>query len=316
MYMVTGCAGFIGSSLTERLLHDGHSVIGIDNFDPYYPIDMKKTNIKNLLRNKNFKFLNASILDKNSIKDEIKDVDIIFHEAAIAGVRNSMKFPSKYFEINVKGTTNILELAIRNVKKIVFGSSSSVYGEVKKEELPVNEERNPNPFSPYALSKFQGEKICKMFTDLYGLDITSLRYFTVYGPRQRPDEAFTKFLTRIIRNKTIEIYGDGTQTRDFTFIEDVVDATILATKKGSDLYNIGSGKSIELNEIIKIMKEVTSKNPKTINIEKQSGDVPHTWADITKAKEKLGYIPKIGIGDGIKKHFEWCKKHENITFSF
>lgn len=315
MYMVTGCAGFIGSNLVEKLLTDGNDVIGIDNFDSYYPIEIKKENIKNLKRNKKFTFVKGSILDTGLIKKAIIDVEIIFHQAAIAGVRNSIKFPSKYFNINVYGTTKILELA-KNVDKFVFASSSSVYGEVDKKELPVNEKRQTNPKSPYALSKVYGEKICEMFTKKYGIKTTCLRYFTVYGPKQRPDEAFTKFLINAIRNKEICVYGDGRQTRDFTFVDDVVNANILAAKKGIGIYNIGYGKQIELNHVLRTMEEIVGKKIKRINIERHEADVSHTWADITKAKNELGYSPKIDIKDGIKKHFDWCKKNENFNFGF
>jgi len=314
MYMVTGCAGFIGSSLAERLLYDGHSVIGVDNFDPYYPISLKKENIKRLDGNRNFTFVNASILDKSSISRYIKDVKIVFHQAAMAGVRNSIRFPSKYFSVNVQGTANILELAMKNVDKVIAASSSSIYGEVKKEELPVSEDREPNPKSPYALSKMHAEKICGVFTRLYGLKTVCLRYFTVYGPRQRPDEAFTKFLIKSIKNEEIQIYGDGKQTRDFTFVADVVNANVLAIKKGQGIYNIGSDRSIELNEALDIMEDVLGKKIRRVNVERNKADISYTWADITKAKKELRYSPKTDIRDGIREHFEWCKKHQKMDF--
>jgi len=312
MYMVTGCAGFIGSNLTEKLLNDGYSVIGVDNFDPYYPINLKKENINRLKQNKNFSFIKTSILDTNSIKGQIKDVEIIFHQAAMAGVRNSINLPSRYFETNVQGTVNILKLATKSADKVVTASSSSVYGEVKKDELPVNEERKPRPKSPYAVSKLQTEKMCNMFTKIYGLKTVCLRYFTVYGPRQRPDEAFTKFLTKIIRNMTIEIYGDGSQTRDFTFVGDVVNANILAGKKGQGIYNIGSNRQIQLNDVLNIIEDVIGMPVKKINTERNKADVLYTWADITKAKNELGYEPKTDINDGIKMHLEWCKKNQHL----
>lgn len=316
MYMVTGCAGFIGSNLAERLLNDGYSVIGIDNLNSYYPISLKKENIKTLNQDSNFTFVNASILDRDLMNKHMKDVDIVFHQAAMAGVRNSILFPSKYFETNVQGTTNLLELASKSAEKFILASSSSVYGEVKKNELPVREDREPKPKSPYALSKLHSEKICEMFTNLYGLKTVCLRYFTVYGPRQRPDEAFTKFLIKAIRNEEVQIYGDGKQTRDFTFVDDVVNANILAGKCGKGIYNIGSDRSIKLNDVLGIMGSILGKKIRRIDVERNKADVLHTWADITKAKKELGYSPEVSISDGIMKHFKWCKKYENSNFGF
>lgn len=311
--LITGCAGFIGSNLAEELLKRGEEVIGIDNFEPYYSIALKKENIKILRKYKNFKFKKISVLNINSINFE-SDIDIIYHEAAIAGTRSSIKEPFKYCKIDVLGTVGVLEFARKTNSKVVYASSSSVYGEVDYKDLPVKESRPARPISPYGLAKFQGEEWCNMFTKVYGIRTVCLRYFTVYGPRQRPDEAFMKFMIKILKNEPIEIYGDGSQTRDFTFIKDVVEGTILAGNNGNGVYNIASGKRIVLKDAIKIIKNVCKKEVKIKYIEKQEGDVTHTLGDISKAKNELGYLPKTTIEEGIKQQIDWIKtKYKNIS---
>ncbi|MFC2143817.1 GDP-mannose 4,6-dehydratase [Candidatus Aenigmatarchaeota archaeon] len=306
--LVTGCAGFIGSHLCEALLKNGLSVTGLDNIDSYYSVKWKEENMKVLNRYPNFNFIRGSILDSGLIKDVIKDVDTVYHLAAIPGVRNSIKNPIKYCEIDVLGTIKLLDISRKNdIKKFVFASSSSVYGEVPENELPVREDRRPNPISPYGLAKYQGEEWCSMFDKTYGLKTVSLRYFTVFGPRQRPDEAFSKFIGKIMNNEAIEIYGDGEQTRDFTFVEDIVKGTILGCEKGSGIYNIGGGKRISVNEIISLIEKVMNRGISKKNIEKQMGDVTHTWSDIGKSKNELGYNPKVSIENGIRRHFDWFK---------
>ena len=303
--LVTGCAGFIGSHLAERLLSDGHDVVGIDNFDPYYSQELKKQNLKELQKHVNFKFLHGSILDKELLKS-VKDIDIVSHQAAIAGVRNSIQDPVKYVEINVLGTANLLH-HFRDAEKFVFASSSSVYGEVHEDELPVRESRPPAPIAPYGLSKMHAEQLCEMFSKLYGLKTASLRYFTVYGPRQRPDEAMCKFITKIFKGVPIEIYGDGKQTRDFSFVKDVVEANILAMSRGEGAFSIGSGDRISVNSLVRLISSLIGKQPDIRMIERQQGDVLHTHADITKAREVLGYIPNYSIEQGLKEHIEWLR---------
>ncbi|MFH1444921.1 MAG: NAD-dependent epimerase/dehydratase family protein [Nanoarchaeota archaeon] len=303
--LVTGCAGFIGSHIAERLLVEGHEVIGIDNFDPYYSHELKKQNLKELQKYKSFKFLHGSILDKELLRT-IKDVEIVNHQAAIAGVRNSIENPVKYVDINVMGTVNLLE-QFRNAERFVFASSSSVYGEVPESDLPVKEKREPAPIAPYGLSKVHAEQLCEMFREIYGLKTASLRYFTVYGPRQRPDEAMCKFITSILKGEPIEIYGDGEQTRDFTYVKDVVEANMLAMKRGEGIFNIGSNNRISVNSLVNLLASIVAKNIETKRSGKQTGDVLHTQADITKAKEILGYIPRYGIEQGLKEHMDWLR---------
>ncbi len=308
--LVTGCAGFIGSHLCEKLLSQDIKVTGLDNLDPYYSLDWKENNLKLLKKQSNFSFIKGSILDSDLLKNIVKNVEIVYHLAALPGVRNSIKNPVKYCETDVMGTIKLLDASRNlNVKKFVFASSSSVYGEVPENELPVNEDRKLNPISPYALAKVQGEEWCKMFEDVYGLKTASLRYFTVFGPRQRPDEAFSKFIGRIIKDEGIEVYGDGNQTRDFTFVSDVVGGTILACEKGSGVYNIGSSKRISVNQMVQMIEKVMGKKAKINHIERQQGDVTHTWSNIDKAKRELGYEPGVPIEEGIKRHVEWFKEN-------
>ena len=307
--LVTGCAGFIGSNLCEKLLGQNLSVIGLDNIDPYYSPDWKENNLKILREKPKFSFIKGSILDSEAIKKAMGDAEIVYHLAALPGVRNSIKNPVKYCETDVLGTIGLLNASRNsNVKKFVFASSSSVYGEVPENELPVKEDRKLNPISPYALAKVQGEEWCEMFKKVYGLKTTSLRYFTVFGPRQRPDEAFSKFIGRMFRDEEIEIYGDGNQTRDFTFVGDVVNGTVLACEKGNGIYNIGSSKRINVNQMVQMIENVMGKKAKIKHIERQQGDVTHTWSNIDKAKNEIGYQPKVSIEEGIKRHVEWFRK--------
>lgn len=308
--LVTGCAGFIGSHLCERLLEQDINVIGIDNIDSYYSMDWKKNNLEILKSNPNFEFIKGSILDSELISDVVKKVEIVYHLAALPGVRNSIINPLKYFETDVMGTIKLLDASMKSdIEKFVFASSSSIYGEVSESELPVKEDRKPNPISPYALAKAQGEKWCDMFEYLYGLKNVSLRYFTVFGPRQRPDEAFSKFIGKIIKDEEIEIYGDGNQTRDFTFVSDVVNGTILACNRGRGVYNIGSGNSISVNKMISLIENIMNKKIRTKHIERQQGDVTHTWSSIEKAKKEIGYEPKVSVEEGIKRHVDWFREN-------
>lgn len=306
--LVTGCAGFIGSNIAERLLNDGHEAVGIDNFDPYYDVDLKKKNLEVLKKSNKFTFFEGSILD-DSLLEKIKGlgIDIVSHQAGQGGVRASIREPVKYMNVNTLGTVKLLS-AFRDVKKFILASSSSVYGEVPKSELPVSEDRQTKPISPYALSKINAEQWCNMFSKVYGTKTIMLRYFTVYGPRQRPDEAICKFTGKILRDEPIDIYGDGEQSRDFTFVGDVVKANLMAMKKGSGIFNIGGGNSITVNRLVEILANATGKEPKINHIGKQTGDVSDTLADITKAKNELGYEPEYTIEKGIEKFVQWYRE--------
>ncbi|HID44096.1 MAG TPA: NAD-dependent epimerase/dehydratase family protein [Archaeoglobaceae archaeon] len=301
--LVTGCAGFIGSHLTDKLLDNGYYVIGIDCFTDYYPRKIKEANLEKALENANFKLIIKDILDI----DEFPKVDYVFHEAAQAGVRTSW---GKTFEIyarnNILATQKLLEFyKDSDIKKFVYASSSSVYGDVSN--LPMKEESLLNPLSPYGVTKLAAENLCYLYYKNYNFPIVSLRYFTVYGPRQRPDMAFNKFVRNLINGKEIMIYGNGEQTRDFTYIDDVVRATILAAENDGvgEVLNIGGGSRISINKVISILEEITGKEAKIKYIEKQRGDVMHTYADVNKAKRLLGWNAKVNIKDGLKKYVEW-----------
>ncbi len=306
--LVTGCAGFIASHLTEELLRQGHEIVGIDNLNSYYLPELKKRNLKIARSNKNFTFILGSILDKSALK-KIGNPDIIFHDAAMAGVRTSLDKPLIYLENNTLGTINLLE-HFKDIEKFIYASSSSIYGNVPKSQLPVKETQDKKPISPYGLSKLQGEKWCELYSRIYSLKTVSLRFFTVYGPRQRPDEAMCKFIGNVLAGKPLKIYGDGEQTRDFTFVKDVVNAHILAIERGRGVYNIGSGRNITVNEIVKLISRITGKKPIISYTDEQAGDVPHTLADIKKAREDLEYEPKYSIESGLREHINWFKEQK------
>jgi UDP-glucose 4-epimerase len=307
--LVTGCAGFIGSHLTEELLARGFKVRGIDNFDPYYSVELKKKNLSHFQNHPKFEFIEDSILNDAILEALLKDVETVYHLAAVAGVRNSIKDPVKYCNYDVLATVKLLNATKnQNVRKFVYASSSSVYGEVPASELPVSEKRALKPISPYGMAKLQGEQWCEMFTATYGLPTICLRFFTVYGPRQRPDEAFTKFIGSILRGEEIVVYGDGTQTRDFTYVKDAVNAIISGANKGKGAYNIASGKRIILNDVIKMLEKVSELKAKVKYVERKKEDVSHTWADISKAQKELGYKPDTSLEHGIRAQTEWYKK--------
>ena len=302
--LVTGCAGFIGSHLVDELLEQGYEVIGIDCFTDYYSREVKEANISNALKNKNFEFIEKDILEM----DKFPEVDYVFHEAAQAGVRASW---GKSFEIytgnNIEATQRLLEFYKgRKIKKFVYASSSSVYGDA---ELPMREDSLLKPISPYGVTKLAGENLCYLYWKNHGVPTVSLRYFTVYGPRQRPDMAIHKFVKAIIKRNEIIVFGDGTQTRDFTYVDDAVEANILAAESDSvgSVFNIGGGSRISVNELIKIMENIIGTKVKIKTTEKQKGDVRDTWADVSKAKEELRWMPKVEIEEGIKNFVEWWK---------
>jgi len=300
--LVTGCAGFIGSHLVDKLLEQGYEVTGIDCFTDYYPREIKETNISTALKNNNFKLIEEDILNI----DKYPKVDYVFHEAAQAGVRASW---GKSFEIytrnNVVATQKMLEFyKDSDITKFVYASSSSVYGDA---ELPMKEDSLLKPVSPYGVTKLAGENLCYLYWKNYGVPTVSLRYFTVYGPRQRPDMGIHKFARAIHKGDEITIYGDGTQSRDFTFVDDAVAANILAAENDSvgEVFNIGGGSRISVNRLIKMMEDITEKKAKIKYIEKQKGDVRETLADVNKARAMLNWSSKVDISKGLKCSIEW-----------
>ena len=308
--LVTGGAGFIGSHLCQRLLKEDYEVICLDNFEPYYSPNLKRRNIKPLLNTREFKLIEGDIRNRELMQETIsQDVDYIFHYAAQAGVRASVEDPIKSNEVNTTGLLNVLQAACLSsgVKKIINASSSSVYGEVQY--LPFNEAHPKMPVSPYGVSKLAAEHYCRVFSEVYGLNITSLRLFTVYGPRMRPDLAISIFTSKALKNETIEIFGDGNKTRDYTYVDDVVKANLLAIGKGNrEIYNIGSGAKISINELAQKILKITASKSKVIHVESQKGDVSHTWANIDKAEKELGWKPKVNFDRGLMMYLEEIRR--------
>jgi len=302
--LVTGCAGFIGSHLTDRLLADGYEVTGIDCFTDYYARSLKESNISDARKNPCFTFIEKDLIEM----DAYPEVDYVFHEAAQAGVRASWGTSfAIYTRNNIEATQRLLEwYKDKPLKKFVYASSSSVYGDAP---LPMREDMKPQPVSPYGVSKLAAEHLCYLYWKNYGVPTVSLRYFTVYGPRQRPDMAINKFVKAITHGDALTLYGDGTQTRDFTFIADIVEANFLAAQCGSsgDVYNIGGGSRITVNELIREMEQQCQKNAKIVPASEQKGDTRDTLADNRKAREYFGWTPKITVHEGIEHYVRWVK---------
>jgi len=305
--LVTGGAGFIGSHLVDRLLKLGHEVIVIDDFS-----SGKKENLEHHKNNSNLKIFAKNICDKN-IEDLFKNVLVVFHVAAIPRVQFSIEFPEKTNEVNVTGILNILELAKKaGVKRFVYSASSSAYG--NQEKLLLIESMNPNPLSPYALQKLVGEYYCKLYNLLFGIETISLRYFNVYGSRQDPSGEYAclipKSINLALQEKSPEIYGDGEQTRDFTYVKDVVEANILAAttnneKSFGEIFNVGNNNNLSVNQVVKIIIGDRNIKPK---YKPPVVEPKNTLADISKIKNFLGWTPKFNFEEGVKETIDWFKK--------
>lgn len=309
--LVTGAAGFIGSHLCEHLLNDGWNVVGVDNFDDFYDPKIKRRNISQCLKNKSFQLIEADIRDSSAMGKAVGDgIEIIVHLAARAGVRPSIAQPLLYGDVNINGTMVLLEAAKKHkIDKFIFGSSSSVYGNNKK--VPFSEDDNVDfPISPYAATKKACELICHTYHHLYAINITCLRFFTVYGPRQRPDLAIHKFAKLIEQNKPIPIFGDGTMMRDFTYIDDVIEGVVAAMQKcgGFNIYNLGESRPIKVNDLVAQIEGALGKKAVKEYMPPQPGDVERTYADVTKAIEELGYKPRTTIERGLAEFVEWLRQ--------
>jgi len=309
--LVTGAAGFIGSHLVERLLSQGRNVVGVDNFDDFYDPQVKRRNISACLTDDNFKLIEADIRDAAAMDKTIgTNIEIVVHLAARAGVRPSIEQPWLYTDVNINGTVVLLEAARRKgVRKFIFGSSSSVYGNNEKVPFSENDEVD-SPISPYAATKRAGELLCYTYHHLYDMDITCLRFFTVYGPRQRPDLAIHKFARLIEDGKPIPVYGDGTMMRDFTYIDDVINGTIAAIEKcnGFNIYNLGESRPISVNDLISQIEKALGKKAQRQYVPAPPGDVRRTFADVSKAVRELGYNPSTPIEAGLAKFVTWLRE--------
>jgi len=301
--MVTGCAGFIGSHLSERLLGMGCEVVGVDCFDGFYSRSVKEENLSSCLGRGGFRFLEADLChtDMGELLDGVK---VVFHQAAQPGVRGSWGAQfDHYVRNNILATQRLLEAAIsRPLERLVFASSSSVYGNCPR--LPAVEEALPAPLSPYGVTKLAAEHLCVLYAVNYGAPVTALRYFTVFGPRQRPDMAFTRFIKAIKAGEEIVIYGDGRQTRDFTYVDDVVEANILSMNhdgQPGNVLNIGGGSRISLMEVVNMIGQIMGIKPCVRHEAPQKGDARDTWADISRARRQLGYNPATSIQNGLRK---------------
>jgi len=309
--LVTGAAGFIGSHLSERLLADGLVVVGVDNFDDFYDPQIKRRNIKSCLKNKNFQLVEADIRDSAAMDETVgSGFEIIVHLAAKAGVRPSIEKPLLYADVNINGTMILLEAARKHkVEKFIFGSSSSVYGNNKK--VPFSEDDNVDfPISPYAATKKACELICHTYHCLYRICISCLRFFTVYGPRQRPDLAIHKFAKLIEQGEPIPVYGDGSMMRDFTYIGDIIDGIVAAMNKctGYHIYNLGESRPVSVNDLIAEIEKALGKKAVKKYLPPQPGDVERTFADVTKAVKELGYKPNTTIQVGLANFVQWLRQ--------
>ena len=309
--IVTGAAGFIGSSLSDSLLNSGSYVLGVDNFDPFYGKTLKERNISLALKSPRYQFRDGDIRDSDFIDSCFSDFrpDVIVHLAAKAGVRPSLSAPELYLDVNVMGTLNILEMMKKNsIGKMIFASSSSVYGNNRK--VPFSENDNVDyPVSPYAASKKAGELLCHTYHHLYNLDIFCLRFFTVYGPRQRPDLAIHKFVKALLNDEVITLYGDGTTSRDYTHIDDIVRGISVAIErvKGFEIFNLGNSKPISLTSLVLLLEKSTGKEAYLKYLPMQDGDVERTFADISKARTRLGFVPEIDLETGINNYLKWFR---------
>ena len=308
-FLVTGGAGFIGSHLSERLLRDGHRVVIVDDFNDFYDPALKRANVRAF--EDKIKLVTADICGDLRPVFAAQKFDAIVHLAARAGVRPSLEQPQLYTRVNIVGTQNLLELARENgVKKFVFASSSSVYGVNQK--VPFSED-DPifKPISPYAATKLSGEALSHVYHHLYGTDIVCLRFFTVYGPRQRPDLAIRKFTEAICAGKPINVFGDGTTRRDYTYIDDIMQGVLASIdrKLGYEIINLGESRTVELRELVHLIEKATGKKAQIRKLPTQPGDVPITYANVDKARRLLGYKPRVKIEEGIDRFVAWYKEH-------
>lgn len=314
--VVTGCAGFIGSHLSEQLLENGHRVIGIDNFDPFYDRKVKERNMLGFINHPRFQFLELDLADYKTLTRELDHdpIDVVVHLAGKAGVRPSIEDPQGYIRANILATQNILDvMKNKGIKKMAFASSSSIYGNTK--EIPFHEEQDvSNPISPYAFTKKACELLNYTYHSLYEIDIVNLRFFTVFGPRQRPDLAIHKFTRLILNGEEIPMFGDGSTSRDYTYYEDTVGGIqrainyLQGNNKVYEIVNLGNNQPVKLTEMIAAIEKATDTKAKIKQLAMQPGDVDITFANIEKAKKLFGYQPQYSFEEGVKNFVEWYKE--------
>jgi nucleoside-diphosphate-sugar epimerase len=306
-YLVTGGAGFIGSHLCERLLQSGHQVTGLDSFIPYYPQAAKERNLAEALRHPNFRFQRAD-LRHDPLDELVVDKDVIFHLAAMPGLVRSWTDFEGYWTCNVQATQRLLEAVQRSAKglhRFIYVSTSSVYGRYSSgdESLPTK------PISPYGVTKLAGEHLCRAYADAYSLPIVVLRYFSVYGPRQRPDMGYYRFIAALLRDQPIEVYGDGQQVRGNTYVTDCVAATLAAVEAHpGELYNIGGGETATVWEIIRKLERLSGRQAKVRQKPPRAGDQRHTFADTTKLRHHFGWEPHTNLDGGLAMQWDWQKR--------
>jgi nucleoside-diphosphate-sugar epimerase len=306
--LITGVAGFIGSTLAERLLNDGHRVIGVDCFTNYYSRPVKEGNLAGLLNHRQFSFAETD-LASGDVSPIVQGVEYVFHQAGQPGVLPSWgRLFDQYVTNNIVATQRLLEaLKDRPLKRFLFASSSTIYGDVR--ELPVRETSLPRPIAPYGVTKLAAEHLVNLYHYNFGLPAVTLRYFSVYGPRQRPDMAFHKFINAIARGESIQLYGDGEQTRDATYVGDIVQANVLAMNAGEAadgaVFNIGGGEHATVNHIIHEMEKLIERSAILQHVAPKAGEMRHTWADTARAREVLGFVPSVSLYEGLRRQVEW-----------
>jgi len=313
--LLTGIAGFIGSHVAERLLDRGDEVVGFDNFDPFYDRTIKERNL-DAFRDR-ITFVEGDVRDADALDalfGQHGPFDGVIHFAALAGVRPSIAQPDRYQDVNVTGLARLCESMRRHdCKRLAFASSSSVYGD--NTEVPYREDHPVIlPASPYAASKRSGELLLRVYCQLYGMDISCLRFFTVYGPRQRPEMAIHKFCRLVERGEPITMFGDGSTSRDYTFVDDIAAGTVAAFDEaptGHQIYNLGNTRPVKLRELITAVGEAVGKEPLIEELPLQPGDVMHTWADVSRAKAHLGYAPTTSLKDGLKTFVAWMRAQDD-----
>ena len=308
--LVTGAAGFVGSHLSERLVAEGHEVLGLDAFNPYYAREIKERNLAPLRAGPRFRFVEAD-LRSDDLTPLLAGVDVVYHEAAMAGLPRSWTQFEEYMTCNVLGTQRLLEAArLAGVQKLVHASTSSVYGR----DALGDEDTLPRPISPYGATKLCAERLALAYQESFGLPVVVIRYFSVYGPRQRPDMAYNIFIDRVLRGQTLTVFGDGTQSRGNTYVDDAVEATLLAAEKGASggVYNIGGGEARDLNWIIATIERLTGRPAVIERQAARAGDQLHTKADIRRAQAILGYEPNMPLEEGLRRQVAWQRSLASV----